>query len=197
MFDVEGFILVGGASRRMGRDKALLDFGGQPLVERIAHELSTLASAVSLVGAREAHASFKNVPDIYQQWGALGGIHAALTAAKTDWAAVVACDLPFVTGKLFERLTTFVNNTTDAVVPIQADGRPQPVCALYRVAKCLPEIEKVVAAGEHTPQALLAKVRTRFIDFAELSDLPAADHFFFNVNRPEDLKKAQDILSSE
>jgi molybdopterin-guanine dinucleotide biosynthesis protein A len=197
MFDVEGFILVGGASRRMGRDKALLDFGGQPLVERIAHELSTLASAVSLVGAREARASFKNVPDIYRQWGALGGIHAALTAAKTDWAAVVACDLPFVTGELFERLTTFVNNTTDAVVPIQADGRPQPVCALYRVAKCLPEIEKVVAAGEHTPQALLAKVRTRFIDFAELSDLPAADHFFFNVNRPEDLKKAQDILSSE
>ena len=197
MFDVEGFILVGGASRRMGRDKAVLDFDGQPLVERIAHELSTVASAVSLVGARKAYASFKNVPDIYQQWGALGGIHAALMAAKTDWAAVVACDLPFVTSELFERLATFVDNATDAVVPIQADGRPQPVCALYRIATCLPEIEKVVAAGEHTPRALLAKVRTRSVEFAELSDLPAAERFFFNVNRPEDLKKAQAILSSQ
>lgn len=195
MFDVEGFILVGGASRRMGRDKALLDFGGQPLLERIAGELSAVASVVSLVGARQPHSSFKNVPDIHQQWGALGGIHAALRAAKTDWAAVVACDLPFVTSELFERLGTFVNDMTDAVVPIQADGRPQPVCAFYRRTTCLPEIEELVAAAEHTPRALLAKVRTRYVEFVEICDLPAAEHFFFNVNRPGDLKKAQAILT--
>ena len=193
MFDVEGFILVGGASRRMGRDKALLDFGGQPLLERIAGELSTVVSAVSLVGARQSYASFKNVPDVYPQWGALGGIHAALMAAKTDWAAVVACDLPFVTSQLFERLATFMNDMTDAVVPIQADGRPQPVCALYRAATCLPEIEKLVATGEHTPRALMANVRTRCVEFAEICDLPAAEHFFFNVNTPEDLEGAHDI----
>ena len=196
MFDVEGFILVGGASQRMGRDKALLDFGGQPLLERIARELSPVVSAVSLVGARQPYGSFKNVPDVYQQWGTLGGIHAALQATKTDWAAVVACDLPFVTSELFERLGTFANNITDAVVPIQADGRPQPVCALYRAATCLPEIEKLVATGEHTPRALLANVRTRYVEFAEICDLPAAEHFFFNVNRPEDLKKAQAVLAS-
>jgi molybdopterin-guanine dinucleotide biosynthesis protein A len=197
MFDVEGFILVGGASRRMGRDKALLDFGGQTLVERIARELSTVASAVSLVGARQVYSSFKNVSDIHQQWGALGGIHAALTAAKTEWAATVACDLPFVTGGLVERLITFTSETADAVVPIQPDGRPQPVCALYRRTTCLPEIEKLVAAGEHTPRALLAKVRTRYVEFLEISDLPGAEHFFFNVNNPEDLKKAQAILSAQ
>ena len=195
MFDVEGFILVGGASRRMGRDKALLDFGGQRLLERIAGELSLVASAVALVGAREPYSSFRNVPDVHLQWGALGGIHAGLAAAKTDWAAVIACDLPFVTHALFERLSTFVNNTTDAVVPIQADGRPQPVCALYRSAVCLPEIERLVAAGEHTPRALLANVRTRFVEFPEVRDLPGAETFFFNVNTPEDLEKAEAILS--
>src|SRR5690349_18734131 len=197
MFDVQGFILVGGASRRMGRDKALLDFGGQPMLERIARELSAIASAVSLVGARQIYPSFENVPDVHQQWGALGGIHAALTAARADWAALVACDLPFVTNKLFERLATFVNDTTDAVVPIQADGRPQPVCALYRAVTCLPEIEKLVAAGEHTPRALLATVHTRYVDFAELRDLPGAENFFFNVNTQEDLQKAQAILSRQ
>jgi len=197
MFDVEGFILVGGASRRMGRDKALLDFGGQTFVERIASELSTVASTVSLVGARQAYSSFKNVSDIHQQWGALGGIHAALMAAKTEWAVIVACDLPFVTSGLVERLTTFISDTADAVVPIQPDGRPQPVCALYRRTTCLPEIERLVAAGEHTPRALLAKVRTRYVEFVEISDLPAAEHFFFNVNRPEDLEKAQAMLPAQ
>ncbi len=186
MFDVQGFILVGGASRRMGRDKALLDFGGQPMLERIRRELSASASAVSLVGARQIYPSFENVPDIHQQWGALGGIHAALTAARTDWAVLTACDLPFVTSELFERLATFVNSTTDAIVPIQADGRPQPVCALYRAGTCLPEIERLVAAGEHTPRALLAAVHTH---------LPGAENFFFNVNTQEDLQKAQAILS--
>jgi molybdopterin-guanine dinucleotide biosynthesis protein A len=195
MFDVEGFILVGGASRRMGRDKALLDFGGQPLLERIARELSAVASAVSLVGARQPYSSFKNVPDAYQQWGALGGIHAALMAAKTDWATVVACDLPFVTSELFERLATFVSNMTDAVVPIQRDGRPQPVCALYRAATCLPEIERLVATGEHTPRALLANVRTRYVEFSEIGDLPGAEHFFFNVNTPQELQNARAIWS--
>ena len=194
MFDVQGFILVGGASRRMGRDKALLDLGGQPLLERISGELSAIASPVSLVGARQVYSSFENVPDVHQQWGALGGIHAALAAAKTDWAAVVACDLPFVTSELFERLATLANNMTDAVVPIQADGRPQPVCALYRRLTCLPAIEELVAAGEHTPRALLAKVRTRHVEFVELRDLPGAENFFFNVNTKEDLKKAQAML---
>jgi len=167
------------------------------MLERIAGELSAVASAVSLVGARQLNPSFENVPDVHQQWGALGGIHAALAAARTDWAAVVACDLPFVTSELFERLATFANNRTDAVVPIQADGRPQPVCALYRAVTCLPEIERLVAVGEHTPRALLATVHARYVDFAQLRDLPGAENFFFNVNTQEDLQKAQAILSRQ
>ena len=194
MFDVEGYILVGGASRRMGSDKAQLVLGGRTFVERIANELSFVASSVSLVGARNDFPSLKNIPDVHEHWGALGGIHAALTAAETDWVVVVACDLPFVTTQLFAHLKNYADDTLDAVVPIQADGRPQPVCALYRRGTCLPEIDKLVAAGEHTPRALLANVRTRYVEFVELCDLPAAEHFFFNVNSPADLKKAQAIL---
>lgn len=195
MFDVGGFILVGGASRRMGRDKAQLVLGGRMLVERIASQLSLVASSISVVGARFEFPSFKNIPDVHEQWGALGGIHAALTAAETDWVVIVACDLPFVTTELFARLVDLAGGNLDAVVPTQADGRPQPVCALYRRSTCLPEINKLVALGEHTPRALLANVRTRYVEFAEFRDLPAAEHLFFNVNRPADLKEAEAILS--
>lgn len=194
MFDVEGFILVGGKSRRMGRDKAELSIDGQTLPARIADALRGVTSRVSLVGARTAYVDLKlpNVLDVHQDWGALGGIHAALAASRADWTLVVACDLPFVTRALFERLESLISDAFDAVVPIQSDGRPQPVCALYRSATCLPEIEKLIAGGEHMPRTLLANVRSRNVLFAELSDLPGSEQFFFNVNTPADFDKASE-----
>ena len=191
MFDVQGFILVGGASRRMGQDKAQLRLGPETMVERLAARLAPVTSSVTLVGDTQAGNPLPSVPDVYEKWGALGGIHAALSAAKTDWSVVVACDLPFVTRDLFERLKSFADETVDAIVPIQTDGRPQPVCALYRRETCLPEIERLVSAGEHTPRALLANVRTRYVQFPELGDLPGAENFFLNLNTPEDFERAK------
>ena len=197
MFDVQGFILVGGASRRMGQDKAQLRLGPETMFERIAAELSPVASSVTLVGSPQAYVghSLPTVPDVYEKWGALGGIHAALSAAKTDWIIVIACDLPFVTRDLFERLKSFAEESPfesiDSIVPLQPDDRPQPVCALYRRQTCLPEIERLVSAGEHTPRALLANVRTRYVQLPELGDLPGAENFFLNLNTPQDFERAK------
>ena len=193
MFDVQGFILVGGASRRMGQDKAQLRLGPETMLERLAGQLSPVTSSVTLVGNPRAYVghSLPTVPDVYEKWGALGGIHAALSAAKTDWIVVVACDLPFITRDLFERLTSLADESIDGIVPMQPDGRPQPVCALYRREACLPEIERLIAAGEHTPRALLTNVRTRYVQFPELSDLPGAENFFLNLNTPEDFERAK------
>ncbi|HEX6190572.1 MAG TPA: molybdenum cofactor guanylyltransferase, partial [Pyrinomonadaceae bacterium] len=193
MFDVQGFILVGGASRRMGQDKAQLRLGPETMLERVADRLSPVTSSVTLVGSPRAYSgnSLPTVPDVYEKWGALGGIHAALSAAKTDWIVVVACDLPFVTRDLFERLKSLAGESVDAIVPLQPDGRPQPVCALYRRETCLPKIERLVSAGEHTPRTLLANVRTRYVEFTELEDLPGAENFFMNLNTPEDFARAK------
>lgn len=198
MFDVQAFILVGGASRRMGQDKAQLRLGSETMLERTAGQLSTVTSSVTLVGGSQAYSglSLPSVPDVYEKWGALGGIHAALSAAKTDWILVIACDLPFTTRELFERLKSFADESFDAIVPMQQDGRPQPVCALYRRETCLPEIERLVNAGEHTPRALLANVRTRYVQFTELSDLPGAENFFLNLNTPEDFERAKRLAGT-
>lgn len=193
MFDVQGFILVGGASRRMGQDKAQLRLGPETMLERLAARLYSVTSSVTLVGSPQAYVghSLPTVPDVYEKWGALGGIHAALSAAKTDWIIVIACDLPFITRDLFERLKSFADASVDAIVPMQPDGRPQPVCALYYRETCLPEIERLVSAGEHTPRALLTNVRTRYVQFPELGDLPGAENFFLNLNTPEDFERAK------
>jgi len=122
MFDVQGFILVGGASRRMGRDKAQLRLGPETMLERIAAQLSPVTSSVTLVGGSHADSgsSLPTVPDVYEKWGALGGIHAALSAAKTDWVIVIACDLPFVTRDLFERLKSFADESIDSIDSIDS-----------------------------------------------------------------------------
>jgi molybdenum cofactor guanylyltransferase len=197
MLDVEGFILVGGRSSRMGTDKSRLQFGGHTSVERIASELCSITQRISLVGPNRAgfDPDLRIIQDTHEQWGALGGIHAALGACVSAWALIVACDLPFVTRDLCSRLLTLSQQESpEAVVPIQPDGRPQPLCALYRREPCLLEAEKLIAAGEHTPRALLANVKTRWVLSAELIDLPGAGNFFFNVNTPADYEQAQQLL---
>src|SRR5438128_5766703 len=176
MFDVQGFILVGGASSRMGADKSQLRFGRQTAVERITTALHSATAQVFLVGSRPepADPGLEIVRDVHERWGALGGIHAALSVCQAEWAAIVACDLPFVTGDLFLRLFVLAQRTRlevlDAIVPVQPDGRPQPLCAFYRQESCLKEAERLIAGGEHTPRALLATVQTRWVEFAELAD---------------------------
>ena len=197
MLDVEGFILVGGASSRMGSDKAQLKFDGQTGVELIAAALQPNVGTVRLVGSREEArlSPLQNVPDLHERWGALGGIHAALYACQSAWAAIAACDLPLVTDKLFAQLSQFAKEPFAAVVPLQPDGRQQPLCAFYRRESCLAATDRLIASDEHTPRALLASVPTRWVEFSELADLPNAEHFFLNVNTPADYERAKSILA--
>ena len=196
MLDVEGFILVGGASSRMGRDKSRLMLGGQTTVELIAEAMAEVATRIRLVGEQDDRNRFESVPDLAESWGPLGGIHAALHAAEVEWCIAIACDLPFVSGGLLRRLFELRSNKTesfDAVVPIQADDYPQPLCAVYRRLPCLDAADQSIRNGEHSPRALLDRVKTRYVPFAEIADLPGASNFFFNINTPENYERAQQL----
>jgi molybdopterin-guanine dinucleotide biosynthesis protein A len=198
MLDVEGFILVGGASSRMGADKSNLLLNGQTTVSLISDALRPVTSKVSVVGATfEATSSgLPGVPDLHEHWGPLGGIQAALQACKTERCLIIACDLPFVTSELLAYLLQVesgVDATPVAVVPLQSDGRPQPLCAVYKKASSLPAAEESIALGEHTPRAMLDKIETRYVNFSEFANLSGSEHFFFNLNRPEDYERAKEI----
>lgn len=185
MGSIEGFILTGGQSRRMGTDKSRLMINGQTFVERIAAEMIATTVSVTVVGQAPWESQFRSVPDVYPNWGALGGVHASLSACSSDWALVVACDYPFVTHQLFQRLIELCEEF-DAAAPIQSDLVPQPLCSLYRVTPCLNRAEALIKSGERKPIALLQSVRTRWVSFEELADLAGADHFFDNINSPDD-----------
>src|ERR1051326_2107014 len=80
---LQGFILAGGQSSRMGTDKSQLRLENQTFTERIHQTLLEIADSVTVVRAEQ---------DVYPGWGALGGGHAALAACTSEWAIIVACD---------------------------------------------------------------------------------------------------------
>lgn len=211
MIDLEAFVLVGGLSRRMGTPKHKLMFETTEatltattlMTERIARTLETIASRPvrlvihgdevlndAVLDPRLAHLAY--VKDVYAERSALTGIHAALAHAESAWVAIVACDLPFVTHRLFSRLASLCSGY-DTVVPVDEAARMQPLCALYRRAACLPAATDLLNRGEHRAGALLESVATRFVTHSEIADLDAATRFFFNVNTPEDYEQARSM----
>ncbi|HKO96664.1 MAG TPA: molybdenum cofactor guanylyltransferase [Pyrinomonadaceae bacterium] len=188
MDSVQGFVLTGGRSRRMGTDKSRLSIDGQTFLQRIAAEMTACGLSVTVVGGNSADTAFRHVPDVFPNWGALGGVHAALASCTSDWALVIACDFPFVTRQLIHRLSES-KETFEAVAPIQSDLIPQPLCSLYRVVPCLSRTEVLINSGERKPIALLQSVRTRWVLFDEIADLEGAERFFDNINSPDDYSR--------
>ena len=198
MPEVDGFVLAGGASSRMGESKAHLKLGGKTFVERAALSLSAIKPRrIFLVGNftnENKAADIEILPDIFKSdsRASIIGLHTALFHAETEWIAVLACDLPFASGTLFKILTEFVQDEFEAIVPLQKDERAQPLCALYRKT-CLAKVEAALASNEWSLKKLLEKFETRFVRFDEIRDLPNAENFFFNVNTPEDFARAEQI----
>ena len=173
----------------MGTDKSQLLISQESFTQHIAKTLFKITNSVTVVGRNVDVSNLRFVMDVYPKWGALGGLHGALNACRKEWAIVVACDLPFVTIELFERLTK-ERTGYDAVVPIQPDQRPQPLCALYRVRSCLEQAKTLIEMGKRRPLDLLEAVNTRRVSFSELEDLPGAQNFFLNINTPADYYEA-------
>jgi molybdopterin-guanine dinucleotide biosynthesis protein A len=156
-----GFVLVGGASARMGRDKALLPFRGAALVDHVARQVAEAAGSVALVGRPEryAHLPYLLVADEYPGRGPLAGIHAALGASRADWNLVVACDMPDLTALfLRELLDQAAAGDADCLAARSPAGLPEPLCAVYH-RRCRPSLAAWLEAGRHRAAEWLASQR--------------------------------------
>ena len=151
-------ILAGGKSSRMVANKALLLFRGHPMISAVADAVRPVASELFVVaddGAPYASLGFRTVADIHKGRGPLGGLHAALTASRTDETLVLACDTPRVSTPLLRYLSEFSSQALARVAEI--DGRIHPLCAVYD-RRCLPEIERLIAEDRLAMRALLDAV---------------------------------------
>jgi molybdopterin-guanine dinucleotide biosynthesis protein A len=184
------FILAGGRSSRMGRDKALITFDGVMLLEHLLRVCRQVSAAVRIVGAREKYGAFgETVEDIYPGRGTLGGIHAALSCSSTDLNLILAVDLPYIEAALLHYLLARAAGSDAMVTVPEADGRLQPLCAVYRPQFLIPA-QQALEAGQNKVDVLFARVPIQVIPSEELAQhgFPAA--VFANLNTPEDLARA-------
>ena len=186
---VEGAILAGGASTRMGRDKARVEWDGVPLVQRVHASLSACLTRVRVVirPGDEAPAEIERIDDTHPARAPMVGVHAALAACERDAVLVMACDLPEVEPRLLLALLALVpvEDRYDVIAPRRAD-RFEPLCAVYR-PRLLPELARRIEADDMSLQRLLEDVNTLAVPEAELRRLDPELRSFRNVNRPEDL----------
>lgn len=198
MSRIDGFILAGGASSRMGRAKAGLSIDGRTFLERAADALAAVAGPrVQVVGGTGDVGTLNVIPDELPPGvgtgsrGSIIGLYTALLKCSAPWAAVLACDLPFVSGELIELLARRIDISVDATVPVQADGRLQPLCAIYDRGRCLPVVERVLNCGNWSLNAMLGDLRVHRVEFFDVARLHGSDGFFMNINTPEDLRQAE------
>ena len=205
MFD--GFVLAGGQSSRMGREKALVEIGKRPMLEIGVEALRAAgAQSVTVLAGEKGRTLHKRFPDLHivddfsPGLGAPGGIYSALESAKSDEIFILGCDFPFVSIALIEFLLMRLRRGEyDAVIPIQPDGFKQTLVAAYRKSTCIVPFQAEILRKDMTPSVreMLQKVSAAYVDFEEFSTLPGAGDFFINVNTPEDLTDARKMFNPE
>jgi molybdopterin-guanine dinucleotide biosynthesis protein A len=193
--------LAGGKSRRMGTDKALLPVvdGGQAMLGLVLGRLRFVADDVMIVANdRERYQAFgaRVVPDVHREIGALGGIHAAVSAAMHEHCLVVACDMPFLSRALLRRLADDPRDYDVLVPVIPGESRQggtgkvfQTLHAIYS-KPCLPAIEARIREGNRQVIGFFDAVRVREIDVAEILAWDPELRSFFNANTPDALAAA-------
>jgi molybdopterin-guanine dinucleotide biosynthesis protein A len=155
-----GFVLAGGASRRMGQDKALLEFEGVALAAWIADRVRRAAGCVSLVGGGEkyAHLGYPILPERFPGSGPLSGIEAALRLGGAEWSLVVGCDMPGIrTEWLAEILDAAEESGAQAVYVRGSGGEIEPLCAAYH-ASCLPAAQEMLACGQYRTTGIFNRI---------------------------------------
>jgi len=188
--DITGVILVGGRSRRLGRDKALVEFGGRPLFERVLALFRDRFDRVLLVGGRGERFAAYGVPvieDLYPG-SALGGLYTGLFRCATEYAFVSPCDLPYPSGALVDHLCA-MRRGADAVVPVWRNCF-ETLFALYG-RNCLDPMRRLLASGNLRVYDLYPQIRVRYVAGEELDQLAPGGRAFVNINTPEEYERLE------
>lgn len=193
-----GFVLVGGLSRRMGRDKALLPLGGVPMALLQARKLERVCGRAAFVGkeaAPFAALGYPFVADLSAERAALHGLLAALEWSPEELTVVLAADVPRVPEALLAELLVRLEATGATAVVPTAEGHPQPLCAAWSKG-ALPALRLAVDAGDLSLRRVVEAARALVLSEQETALLPGfASGAFRNVNTPEEYRAAEEEIA--
>jgi molybdopterin-guanine dinucleotide biosynthesis protein A len=207
---VEGFVLAGGRSSRMGRDKALLQVGGRSLVERALDKLRSIGvAAPRIAGARtdlSSHAPV--VSDLHPGCGPLSGIEAALSSTSQPLNLFLPVDMPLLPPQFLSWMLLRAEITGALATVPRINGQPQPLCAVYH-RDLLRPITASLIAGNYKVMSVVSvagQSQSQTVDLFDTERLASTDpellgfsalplyHWFLNCNLPEDVAPIENAL---
>jgi molybdopterin-guanine dinucleotide biosynthesis protein A len=183
--ELTGIILAGGLSRRMGREKGLVEFHGKPLIQYGIDLLSQFTDQILISTGNAAYLDFglELVTDEISGQGPAAGLAASLKFSTTPWNLVLACDLPFLEPELIHNLFTKTGNTM-AVIPAH-DGVYEPLAALYH-KDLAPVFEASVYSGNLALHKILATCKVHYLNAAPL--MKKYPQLFTNFNSLKEME---------
>jgi molybdenum cofactor guanylyltransferase len=192
-------ITAGGQSKRFGSDKALFKIGEETLLERVSHSLEGFGQR--LLVAPDGRYNLKGWQRVSEELvgrGPLGGLEVALEHSQSDWLAFAAVDLPFLTSEFWDILVgetllvrlegtqASVQANVQAIVPLDSQNRPQPLCALYHRSS-LPVVRAQLEQRRYAMNGLLEGLRVGYLSWEYLESFALPDNIFCNINTRQDL----------
>jgi molybdopterin-guanine dinucleotide biosynthesis protein A len=197
--NLSGFVLAGGASRRMGRAKAGLVLCGETMFARQVRLLRAVSRSVAVVGLAEnvPGADVPVWPDEFPGRGPLGGIYTGLIHARTEFSVFLGCDLPFLEVRFLEFLALrALHGQADVTVPEAHDHRLQPVCAVYRRGTRAVARVKLNADLNKT-QDLIRCLHCDVVSWREIAQAGFAPRLLAHMNAPEEYESVKRMMAYE
>lgn len=184
-------ILAGGQATRMGgKDKGLVELNGTPLIELVQNKLAAQTQSIVINANRNSEYYQKYAPVICDQFtgypGPLGGIHAGLLHASTDWVGFVPCDSPLISDDLVVRFEQAIKPELDILVAHDGDHL-QPVFTLFH-KRVLDKLEAFLQRGDRKIILLYDECHTQYVDFSHDKSC------FINLNTPQELEQFGTLL---
>jgi len=195
-------VLAGGGSRRFGRDKALVEIDGEPMLARMIALLRAVPMKVKMIARRGKYEAFgaEMVEDRWPGEGPLGGIITALedagrSVAPSEWNLIVSCDMPFLTREWLSSLCERAGKSEAQVILAHSAQGPEPLCACWRTEAA----ESLRAAFERGVRKVtegISLLRAEVLDERDWKRFDSDGRLFWNMNTQADYEEARRVFET-
>jgi len=193
---ITAVILAGGASKRYGQNKALLEISGVPLIDRIAEQMRNIFTRVILVTNQKKEFEYLGLPmveDIIKGLGPIGGIYTGLKSISDKAGFFVACDMPLLHKGLIRYMVENIDNHA-AVVPSIGE-LVEPLHALY-ARSCLAPLKGLIDDKRYQVRLLYDYVSVRYVKEDEIRTFSSPAEVFLNINTPDEFERIQSFVKT-
>jgi molybdopterin-guanine dinucleotide biosynthesis protein A len=199
---VAGYVLAGGGSTRFGRDKALVEVGGTPMLGRMSELVRRVTGQIKIVAAPGKYEAFgvEIVEDRWSGEGPLGGIITALedaasSATPPEWNLILSCDMPFLTREWLAFLGERAAKSKAQVVFAHSASGPEPLCACWQTDAAA-KLRSGFERGVRKVTEGIALLRSEVLDEMDWKRFDSAGRLFWNMNTAADYEEARRVLEA-